>query len=162
MNDEVFLNNLNKYHAPELWHKYAGGWEIGPIWLVDDTRLPRSVRIGKQIFINIRKEYWKNYKELFNAQCYEESVVLKFLHEVGHIINKHKGDPELKISPTGINEKFEKKIKQTPLKRILDDPYEKEAWDFALNVREKESELYQKLLDSYKDWYEKYPSGINY
>lgn len=152
MSKKAFLNDLTKYPVPDSWDKYARSWGIGPVWLVDDTRLPRSIRIGKEIYINIRREHWKNYQELFNAQCYEESVVLKFLHEIGHIISKHKGDAELNILPTGINEKFEKKTRQTPLRKILDDPYEKEAWDFALNVRKKEPESYQELLDSYKNW----------
>ena len=79
----------------------------------------------------------KDYKELFNAPCYEESAVLESLHEIGHIISKHKGNTEFNTLSTSMNEKFEKRIQQTPLRETLDDPYEKEVWDFVLNARGK-------------------------
>jgi hypothetical protein len=162
MSEDLYFKNLNKYPAPEDWIKFASKYGIGPVWLVDDPSLKRSIRVGKEIFVNIRGEFWRNYKALFNAETYEESVVLKFLHEIGHIVRAHPGNPELKITSTGISEEFEKKVSQTPLNEILNDPYEKEAWDFALEIRRNQPELFQKLLSAYKTWYQNYPYAKNW
>jgi hypothetical protein len=162
MSEDLYFKNLNKYPAPEDWIKFASNYRIGPVWLVDDPSLNRSIRVGKEIFVNIRGEFWRNYKELFNAETYEESVVLKFLHEIGYIVRAHSGDPKLKITSTGISEDFEKKVSQTPLNKILNDPYEKEAWDFALEIRRNQPELFQKLLNAYKTWYQNYPYAKNW
>ncbi|RLI79122.1 hypothetical protein DRP07_10380 [Archaeoglobales archaeon] len=159
MTERSFLDNLNKYEAPTFWKSFARKLGIGPVWLVEDPKLPRSIRIGREIFINIRGDYWRNYQLLFNAQSYEESVVLKFLHEVGHIVSGHSGDPQLRIDERGISEDFERKIRENPLKTVFDNPYEREAWNFALNIRENSPELFQKLLETYKDWYSRNKLG---
>jgi hypothetical protein len=157
-----YLAGLNKYPAPNSWAKYALSLGIGPVWLVDDLSLSRSIRRHKEIFINIRGNFWKNYKKLFGVETYEESIVLKFLHEVGHIIKGHKGNPELKISSTGIQEEFEKKVQQTPLENILNDPWEMEAWDYALDIRKNQPEIFFILLANYKKWYQNYPNAVDW
>lgn len=162
MNENSYLDMLNKSPAPDRWSKYAINYGIGPAWLVDDPSFPRSIRRHKEIFINIRGDYWRNYKQMFNANNYEESIVLKFLHEIGHIIKDHLGNPDLIISHTGISEEFEEKVKQTPLNRILDDLPEKEAWDFALEIRANNPDQYLELLQAYRDWYTNYPNAVNW
>ena len=162
MGEDAYLERLNKYSAPDLWVKYASSYEIGPVWLVDDLSFPRSIRRHKEIFINIRGEYWKNYKQLFNAESYEESIVLKFLHEIGHIVRGHGGDPDLKICANGISKEFEEKVKQTPLDKLLDDTSEREAWEFALHIRTNQRDLFDNLLNTYKNWYQSYPNAVNW
>jgi hypothetical protein len=158
---ETYFRGLNKYPAPEEWTKYALSYGIGPVWLVDDPSLSRSIRWRKEVFVNIRGDFWRNYA-IFNAQTYEESIVLKFLHEIGHIVKEHKGDPKLKIEPGGICESFEKKVRQTPIGDILEDPAEKEAWDFALDIRKNQPEIFQDLLAVYQRWYQNYPNAVNW
>jgi len=149
-----FFDRLNKFPAPQAWVEFAQGVDlrIGPIWLVDDLSLPRSLRHGEEIFVNIRKEYWQNYR-LLGAKSYEEAIVFKFLHEIGHMLAGHTGTPDLKIDSKGISEEFERKVRQTPLGEIPKDPYEKRAWDYVRSVEDRQPKEFDRLLESFRVWY---------
>lgn len=158
---DQYFKKLNKYQAPSEWTEFASKYGAGPVWLVDDPSLSRSIRKNKEIFINIRGNFWKNYKE-FGAESYEETIVLKFLHEIGHIAKNHPGDPHLKITPDGISEESEKRIRGMSLNEVTKDRAEKEAWDFACEIKSNHRDLFNYLLNAYKRWYQSYPKAVQW
>jgi hypothetical protein len=148
-----FYDQLNKFQAPQAWVEFAREIDprIGPIWLVDDPSLSRSLRDGGEIFVNTRSEYWEKYRSV-GAASYEEAVVFRFLHEIGHIVAGHTGTTDLQVDSKGISEEFERKIRKTSLVDILKDPYEKQAWDYVRSIKDNQPEKFGCLLESFKVW----------
>ena len=149
-----FYDRLNKFQAPQAWVEFAReikNSRIGPTWLVDDPSLSRSLRDGGEIFVNTGSEYWENYRSM-GAASYEEAVVFRFLHEIGHIVLGHTGATHLQVDSKGISEEFERKTRETSLVDSLKDSYEKQAWDYVKNIKDNEPEKFGCLLESFKVW----------
>jgi hypothetical protein len=148
-----FYDRLKKFQAPQAWVEFAREIDsrIGPIWLVDDPSLSRSLRDGGEILVHTGSEYWENYRSV-GAASYEEAVVFRFLHEIGHIVAGHTGTTDLQVDSKGISDEFERKTRQTSLVDILKDPYEKQAWNYVRNIKDNQSERFGLLLESFKVW----------
>jgi len=148
-----FYDRLNRYSAPQAWVEFAKRIDsrIGPIWLVDDPSLLRSLRDGGETFVSIRSEYWENYRVL-GARSYEEAVVCTFLHEIGHIVASHTGTPGLKIDSKGISEEYERRVRQMSLEDVLKDPREKPALNYVGSIKANQPQEFDRLLESFKVW----------
>jgi len=148
-----FLDGLNKSLAPKEWVEFAKktNSHMGPIWLVDDPSLPRSLRVDVQIFVNIGSAYWENYR-LLGASSYEEAVVFRFLHEIGHIASGHTGDPELEIGSKGISGEFQRRVRQTRIEDLLKDPHERQAWEYVRGIKRDRRQEFDCLLEAFKIW----------
>jgi hypothetical protein len=74
------------------------------------------------------------------ADSPEESILLKFLHEIGHFACDHGKYGGVKFDDQGniIN------------KDVL-DLKEQEAWAYARNIKSNENSTFQLLLDDYKN-----------
>jgi hypothetical protein len=156
--EDNFFNGLTKFNAPKEWGEFAKSANIIKVWVVNDESLSRSVRRikEKEVYINMRTNAWKNYcVEPINAKTPEESILLKFLHELGHAINNHDGTPELSVTEQGLNPVFENHVRLIPINKRLDSNQEKEAWNFAISIRKNKPVQYEKLLKSYQNWLEK-------
>jgi len=151
-----FYNRLNKFPAPDGWVKFAKKIDprIGPIWLVDDPSLPRSLIVGEEIFVNIRREYWENYR-LLGARSYEEAVVCRFLHEIGHIVAGSTGTQGLEIDSKGISQEYERRVRETPLEAVLKDPHEEPAYNYVRNIKDNQPQEFSCLFESFKVWHTK-------
>lgn len=153
--EEMFFNSLKKFDPPKEWISLSDS--LGVLaFLVHDPKLPRSIRriTPSQVYISIGGAYWKNYQwPPLHARSYEESILLKFLHELGHVYGSHQGTPGLTVDLKGISPEFEKKAKSSSPKEILEDPDEKSAWDYALSFRSNHPKEYESLLNAYSRWY---------
>ncbi|PAB61001.1 hypothetical protein [Anaeromicrobium sediminis] len=96
----------------------------------------KSYRNYLDIFVNARLTYWRNYtNEPLWAKSYGEVLILRVLHELGHIVCGHKGS--LKIE----NGKVIQIVSDTEVERC-----EKEAWDWAIRYRSENLENYINLV----------------
>ncbi len=151
--EDIFFNSLSKKLAPVEWIKFAHSKGLNNVWLVKDSRLTRSIRRikEKEIFVNIDETYWRNYAgPPIYAKSPEESIVMKFLHEVGHFVSAHSGTEGLVVDKLGISRDFETKVTQQSFFSKMSDSRESEAWQYAISIRDNQKELFKNLLDSYK------------
>lgn len=135
------LKIANKKPAPKSWSDLAAKYGIKSVFLVNDQRVDRSyVEHGESIiYVNEISTFWKNYSnaEYGNAQTPDESIVLKFLHEVGHAANDHHILPKAEFDAFG-------RTIVTPLV----ERKEAEAWKFVRDFRLNQPlSFYQLLLD---------------
>lgn len=113
---------------------------------VDNLNVETSLRYHSSIFVNTRGTFWANYiTPPLNAKSFPEAVVLRLLHEVGHVVHQHPGDVQMQGKRAII------KRKQNFWENAFTGT-ESEAWEYAFNVRKTESETYNKLLRSCNDW----------
>ena len=72
---------------------------------------------------------------------------MRLLHEVGHIVRKHPGDPTMRSMSHGLVFAHG----QDKWKEALTG-FEGEAWRFALNFRKDEKPLFFQLVDDFREW----------
>lgn len=136
------LKNSNKRSAPESWSQLAASYEIQHVWLVNDSNVDRSYvdYIEKIIYVHDDFSYWENYKHPVtgSAQTPEESILLRFLHEVGHIASGHARYGGVRFDAHG---------------NIANDMAlmmrENEAWNYATGFKNYQADRFQQMLNSY-------------
>jgi hypothetical protein len=115
---------------------------------------------NKQVYERFLQKYSeKTGLSVKTSLKYLDLVVLKFLHELGHIVHKHPGSSDIKsINSTGrLNEYYEQKLmnisQEQRINDILNDKHELEAWEFAINCREQASRDFEMLKEAYRTTY---------
>ena len=130
--------------APDVFQAFAARHGVRATYFVDDReRCNASVRDGDDIYVNTRGSGWGTYvAPPLHAASVPETIVLRFLHEVGHVHLKHPGNHLLVALGLPRAGPFEGQ--------------EGEAWQFALEVRNHEDD-YQRLLAAATQWYQAHP-----
>ena len=104
--------------------------------------IQQSYKFDLDIFVNLQGTYWLNYTSFpYGASSFFEVVLLRFLHELGHIVCGHKGS--LKIIGN----------QEVPImgksECLL---HENEAWKWTLSFRHERTEIYDALLSLCKNY----------
>lgn len=138
----------------------ASKFGVENVRFVDSAKLSNSLRCNNDIFINVRGTYWANYiSPPWNAKTFGEAILLRILHEIGHVVNKHTGENVI-ISKTGMTVERKSDFWETAF-----TGQEEEAWSFAFGYRRdfKQDYLnYKVICDEWtetrvytdKDWYD--------
>lgn len=133
--------------VPKLITEYAASTVGATVFFVDDPRCNNSVRFHRSVFINTRGTYWANYiASPIGASSFAEAIVLRLLHELGHIANNHPGDAVFDKSG---------QLVRSP----SDHPFqgrEGEAWQYAFNLRDQNRKIYDQLVSSVEQWLAKH------
>jgi hypothetical protein len=126
--------------APDAFQAFATRHGVRATYFVDDReRCTSSLRDGDEIYINTRGSGWAAYiASPLHAASVPETIVLRFLHEVGHVHLKHPGNHLLAALGLARPGPFE--------------GHEGEAWQFALEVRNHKDD-YRRLLAAATEWY---------
>ncbi|WP_405169354.1 hypothetical protein [Paenibacillus sp. FSL H3-0286] len=118
------LKMSNKKHAPQSWSDLAAKYSIKSVFLVNDQKVNRSYidHVESIIYVNEISTFWRNYSkaEYGNAKTPDESIVLKFLHEVGHAAYGHHLLPSAEFNTIG-----------NTIATQLTNMKEAQAWKFA-------------------------------
>lgn len=129
----------------------------------EDKNIQRSYRYFDDIFINIKGTYWFNYvSPPYGAETFGEVILLRILHELGHIQNKHNGS----LVDNGAT------VEEIDDKEYI-EKCEDEAWKWALEFRYYNQERYHELVnictkfsETYdyecKNWLDDYKSQLKY
>ncbi|MEK5036178.1 hypothetical protein MKY96_32535 [Paenibacillus sp. FSL R7-0302] len=137
------LKMSNKKPAPRSWSDLASKFNIVSVQLVNDQRIARSyVDHGENtIYVNEKSEFWMNYSkpEFGNAKTPEESIVLKFLHELGHVACGHHLLPSAQFDSSG----------QTIATPAVEKK-EAEAWQFVREFRYIQAFTFTQLLKDFQ------------
>ena len=136
--------------SPQEFINFAFKYKVEDVYFVDDLiKCKNSIRFEKVIYVNTRGTYWANmiYPPMW-CQDICESIVMRFIHEVGHVYHGHSGDPMLVSTTYGL---YIPKL-QDWFKETLSGN-EGVAWEFALSIRKKHCDEFSKLYLSYKKWY---------
>ncbi len=144
------LQNSWMERAPQEFINFCLKYGVEDIYFVDDSvKCKNSIRLEKVIYVNTRGTYWANmiYPPMWCRDVYE-AVVLRFLHEIGHIYSGHYGDPSLIFSPHGLFIPRHQDFFGETL-----GGNEGEAWEFALSIRKKQSKEFSNLYLAFKSWY---------
>lgn len=133
--------------VPDLIREFAAATLGATVFFVDDPQCSNSVRSNRSVFINTRGTYWANYiAPPIGASSFAETIVLRLLHELGHIANNHPGDAVFDKSG---------QLVRSP----SDHPFqgrENEAWQYAFNLRDQNREVYDRLVSSVRQWLTKH------
>lgn len=146
------INGLMAYEAPAEWQEFASENGIKRVYFIYSKKLENSYHFNRTIYVNIRDDKWKNYCKIVRVRSYEEAMTCKFLHEVGHIVHKHRYisfKSQLRI----IEYDFEIAIEKVSLIKIFEDCSEKEAWCYVFDFRECLPLRYVQLINAFKNWY---------
>lgn len=149
--EEQTLSQLKQDQLPQQWKKFANEQGIREIYFINNGQLKNSFHFDKKIYLNIRKYNWKHYQKMIDINSYEEAMTCKFLHEIAHIVFRHK-DIGLKTSRKITENDFEIAIEKVPLRKILEESYEKEAWNYVIEFRKRWPEEYTKLVGAFRNW----------
>lgn len=137
------LVDMNMVDVPDEIKNFAAGSLGVNVFFVDDPLCSNSVRCGRTVFVNTRGTYWANYiPPPIGASSFAEVIVLRLLHELGHVANNHPGDAVFDENGQLI---------RTP----TDSPFqgrEGEAWQYAFVLRDEQPQTYNQLLSSVDDW----------
>jgi hypothetical protein len=143
------LIGANCYKPPSLLSHYAERYGVVNIVFIDDElKGERSFRQEENIFINTRCTYW-DAMILPPWLCKRpgEIILLRFLHEVGHVALKHPPDIGISSTPNGL-------IVQR-LSSIWDAlrDQEGECWKWVFCERKAKRSEYRILKSAIEDWY---------
>lgn len=136
--------------APDAIIQFArdnGGRHV--LFVDDKEKCKRSIRSFDDVYINTRATFWEGMiQPPWLCRSPSEAILQRFLHEIGHIVDKSPGDPALISTKTGL-------IFNNPngLWGALLDLREKAAWDFAFTVRDRSPVKYRQLLSTIEEWY---------
>lgn len=137
------LKIANKKPAPRSWSDLAAKYNIKSVFLVNDQSIARSYVDHEEnvIYVNEISTFWRNYaKEKYGyAKTPDESIVLKFLHEVGHAANDHHILPGAEFDSSG-------RTIVTPQVNIK----EAQAWKFVTDFRLNQPFSFDQLLKDYQ------------
>lgn len=146
----IHLHSAVAFPAPNAIAQFAentGGQNV--LFIDDKAKCNRSIRWDTNIFINTRATYWKAMiQPPWQCKSPAEAILQRFLHEVGHIVDRSPGDPSLVSTQNGLIIG-----KTNGVWGALMEPREKVAWDFAFAVRDKTPAIYRQLLESVEKWY---------
>lgn len=128
--------------APGAFQAFAKRHGVRAAYFVDDReRCSSSLRDRDEIYINTRASGWAAYiAPPLRAASVPETIVLRFLHEVGHVHLGHPGNHLLVALGLPRPGPFE--------------GHEGEAWQFALEVRDHREDDYRTLLAAATRWYQ--------
>jgi hypothetical protein len=135
--------------APRDLCEFACRHGVAAVFFVDDAaRCRNSVRADSDIFINARCTFWANMiPPPFSCQDAAEAVLLRALHEIGHVKYEHIGDAALESTPSGLSiERTGTFFERTFMGQ------EGAAWKFALRLRADDPEEYARLHDACSRW----------
>ncbi|MDD4780975.1 MAG: hypothetical protein PHT02_10325 [Tissierellia bacterium] len=133
------------------------------VYFYEDKCVQQSYRFKNDIFINIKGTYWFNYvSPPYGAETFGEVIVLRILHELGHVQNNHAGT----LIDIG------NKLQEVQDKNFV-EKCENEAWKWALEFRYNNNLIYNKLVSIctefsntyqyvYKDWKDDYKNQFKY
>jgi hypothetical protein len=145
----MHLEGAKMFEPPEKLKQICHNWGVSDVQFVDDAiKCVRSFRSDSNIFINIRGTTWDAMiLPPWCCKTYPEAIVMRMLHEIGHIARKHQGDPNLRSTTNGLilskqDSSFESFLKGD----------EGEAWRFALEIRKKQRPLFIELVDLFEHW----------
>ncbi len=146
----LHLRGANAFPAPTALAEFAaknGGRHI--LFIDDKIKCDRSIRSWGDIFINTRATYWDAMiQPPWQCKSPAEAILQRFLHELGHIVDRSPGDSSLVSTRDGLII-----TKPNGIWAALVEPKEKVAWDFAFTVRDRTPEIYRHLLESVEKWY---------
>ncbi|MFC6674005.1 hypothetical protein [Marinobacterium aestuariivivens] len=134
------IKNSKMEIAPPLFQEFSSEHGGEAVYFIDDQAVERSYRHGLTIYVNVRAEYWRNYIQ-FGVESWEEAIVMKFLHEAGHIYCGHSGTLDEKGDGTSLSRGASKEYQ---------DKCEREAWQAA--IAWKQSRSFEDLVCAFKDW----------
>lgn len=139
--------------APLEIINYAKSKGATNVYFVDDkNKCKRSIRYLTNIWINTRCTFWDAMiQPPFSCRTAHEAILMRFLHEVGHISLNHPGDNGLVSTTNGL---IVPKIRDIYTDAF--SSYEGEAWEFALKTRKIDTVTYNSLLETCHDWYVKH------
>ncbi|OME41447.1 hypothetical protein [Paenibacillus odorifer] len=119
---------------------------VESICFYDDVRHSNSIRAGNDIFINTRGTYWANYiLSPWNAKSLAETIFLRILHEIGHVVNNHPGDVGIINARLILNRKPD----------YWENAFlghEGEAWDYAFKFKQDSKNEYNEYVEILKSW----------
>jgi hypothetical protein len=137
------LKSANKKIAPRSWSNLAAKYNIKSVYLVNDQRVGRSYIDHEEniIYVNEISTFWRNYSkpEYGNARTPDESIVLKFLHEVGHAAKDHSILPGAEFDSSGNSV-------ATPLTIAK----EAQAWGFVTDFCANQPSQFDQLLTDFQ------------
>ena len=145
------LTGANYYIPPKALTSFANKYGVENVIFIDDIeKCDRSVRLNENIFINVRATYWDAMiLPPWNCISPEEAILLRLLHEIGHVYLNHSGDKNLESKTTGLT------INRGDKWDVLRGN-EKEVWDFCFDFRETNNKKYNRLLKVISKWYNKH------
>lgn len=145
MDIPIHLQGALMFDAPILIQNFASKYNAQKVFFVDDAvKCNNSFRLNSTIFVNTRATYWANYTlPPMNCKSVPETIVLRFLHELGHIYCGHSGDDNLLSTPNGLL------INRSIINSVKED----EAWEFAFNIRKNNEEDFIELINTCQNWY---------
>lgn len=123
------------------------------VYFVDDKdKCKRSIRHNDKIWINTRCTFWDAMiPPPFCCHDVYDAILLRFLHEVGHVFLKHPGDPGLRSTVAGLQLPYKKDFFQ----ETFTGP-EGEAWEFALGIRKQDHHTFMLMHDACNKWYQQH------
>lgn len=142
--------SIKVYKPPKEWIQFAKEKNIKKIYFVDDKKIKRSLRFDGAIYFNIGKHNWKNYC-IAGARTFPEAMTTKFLHQIAHIILGHRYI-SLRFSLDDAEKDVLKSIRNGNLSNLINDEFEREAWEFVLNFKISQMQEYQKLCQALQEW----------
>lgn len=142
------LKGTNYYTPPTAISSFANKYGVENVVFIDDVeKCKRSIRLNENIFINVRATYWDAMiLPPWNCNSPEEAILLRLLHEIGHVYFNHSGDKNLKSKTASLE------IGRGDKWDVLRGN-EKEVWDFCFDLRETKSKKYNRLLKIISKWY---------
>ncbi len=146
----VHLRGAAIYQAPDALVEFARDYGALTVAFVDDTaRCDRSFRRQKDIFVNTRATFWDSVIiGPWLCRSPAEAILLRFLHELGHISLGHPGDSSIASTPSGLT------IQKPANLWAAFAGTEGDAWLFALRLRDSHPVRYSSLLQSVTRWYQ--------
>jgi len=136
--------------SPQEFIIFGLKYGVEDTYFVDDPiKCKNSMRLEKVIFVNTRGTTW-DAMIIPPWWCKDicEVIVMRFIHEVGHVYRGHSGDLTLVLTPNGLHIPRSQDL----FKDVLGGN-EGEAWEFALSIRKKHCDEFSRLYLSYKNWY---------
>ena len=145
------LKGARMSESSDRLKQICSNWGVSDVIFVDDTiKCERSCRLNTNIFINTRGTTWDAMiLPPWCCKTYYEAIIMRLLHEIGHIARRHPGDVDLRSTAQGLKLGRQGSSYESFLKG-----YEGDAWRFALEVRKNERQIFTELVDQFKGWVE--------
>lgn len=142
---------LKVYRPPKEWEDFAREKGIEKLYLINNRELNNSFHFYDTIYLNIREDKWRYYSTIIDIDSYEEAMTCKFLHEIAHLIFKHKYIG-FKSALRETEYDFEVAVEKVASARILQDRSEREAWEYVFEFRGRYSADYRRLVEAFRTW----------
>lgn len=143
------LRGAKAYPVPAKILEFAKKHGAETVYFMDDKiKCDRSLRRGPDIFVNTRATYWDSMiLAPWTCQSPAETILQRFLHEVGHVSHNHKGDKAIQSTRMG--------LVIPKMENIWDSlkGQEGEAWKFCFTIRDEQPTIYKELLKEVEQWY---------